>query len=168
MDFSRLNPRRVVAGGICSALLVLSLLFMPWYSLSHGIPRNSPANPNYASSWVCGTGDFKCTGFETFPIARWLLILAAVAPVILAYILIRGHRTSYPTGEMTMVAGFAAFVLILYNGVIDKPGSGAAEIGVSLDYGYFVALLASLGIGITGLSRSQEGQRRVRKAPGTV
>jgi hypothetical protein len=167
MDFSRLNPRRVVAGGICSALLVLSLLFMPWYSLDHTVNR-LPHNPNYASSWVCGTGDFKCTGFETFPIARWLLILAALAPLILAYILVRGHRTSYPTGEMTMVAGFAAFVLILYNGVIDKPGSGNAEIGLTLDYGYFVALFAALGIGITGLSRSQEGQRKVRKAPGTV
>ncbi len=119
-------------------------------------------------SFICGVGDLKCTGFETFPIARWLLILAALAPVILAYILVRGHRTSYPTGEMTMVAGFAAFVLIIYNGIIDKPGSGIAEAGVSLDYGYFVALLAAFAIGVTGLSRSQEGQRRIRKAPGTV
>ena len=167
MDFSRLNPRRVVAGAIASGLLLVSLFFMPWYSLSHGVPR-IPSDPNYASSWVCGTGDFKCTGFETFPIARWLLVLAAISPAILAYIVVREHRTSYPTGEMTMVAGLSAFVLILYNGIIDKPGSGTAEIGVSLDYGYFVALLASLAIGLTGLSRSQEGQRKVRKAPGTV
>ncbi len=167
MDFSRLNPRRVLVGGVASGLLILSLLFMPWYSLGHGTPR-VPGSPNYATSWVCGTGDYSCTGFETFPIARWLLILAALAPAILAYILVRGHRTSYPTGEMTMVAGFAAFVLILYNGVIDKPGSGNAEINQSLDYGYFVALFSALAIGLTGLSRSQEGERRVRKAPGTV
>ena len=167
MDFSRLNPRRVVVGAVASGLLIASLLFMPWYSLGHGTPR-VPSDPNYATSWVCGKGDFSCTGFETFPIARWLLILAALAPVILAYILVRGHRTSYPTGEMTMVAGFAAFVLILYNGIIDKPGTGNAEINQTLDYGYFVALLSALAIGLTGLSRSQEGERRVRKAPGTV
>ena len=39
-----------------------------------------------------------------------------------------------------MIAGFAATVLILYNGIIDKPGKGPAEIGVSLDYGYWIAL----------------------------
>ena len=41
-----------------------------------------------------------------------------------------------------MVVGFALMVLIGYNGIIDKPGSGPAEVGVSLDYGYWVALLA--------------------------
>jgi hypothetical protein len=168
MDFSRLNPRRVVAGGICSALLLISLFFMPWYSLSVAVSDNAARAKGDPTAFICGTGDLKCTGFETFPIARWLLVLAALAPLILAYILVREHRTSYPTGEMTMVAGFAAFVLIAYNGIIDKPGSGIAEAGVSLDYGYWVALIASLGIGITGLSRSQEGQRKVRKAPGTV
>jgi hypothetical protein len=59
-------------------------------------------------------------------------------------------------------------VLIGYNGIIDKPGQGLAEIGVSLDYGYFVGLLGSIGIAATGFLRSQAGQRRVRKAPGTV
>jgi hypothetical protein len=171
MDFSRLNPRRALAGAIASGLLVVSLLFLPWYSLAVGAPENVARvkGPSYdPNSFICGVGDLKCTGFETFPVDRWLLILAALAPFILGYILVRGHRTSYPTGEMTMIAGFAAFVLILYNGVIDKPGTGIAEQGVSLDYGYFVALVASLGIGITGLTRSQQGERRVRKAPGTV
>ena len=40
-----------------------------------------------------------------------------------------------------MVVGFAAMVLIGYNGIIDKPGTGPQEIGVSLDYGYWLALL---------------------------
>ena len=35
-----------------------------------------------------------------------------------------------------MVAGFTAFVLIAYNGIIDPPGSGIAEIGVSKEIGY--------------------------------
>ena len=50
----------------------------------------------------------SCTGFETFPILRWLLLLAALAPLILAWILVRGHKLSWAPGEMTMVAGFAA------------------------------------------------------------
>lgn len=162
MDFSRLNPRRVVVGGIASLLLLVSLIFMPWYTLDHNPARQAGEN------FICGANNYSCTGFETFPILRWLLILAALAPVILAYILVRGHRLSWPPGEMTMVAGFAATVLILYNGIIDKPGSGQAEIGVGLDYGYYVALVAAFVIGCTGFTRSQEGQRRVRKAPGTV
>jgi len=59
-------------------------------------------------------------------------------------------------------------VLIGYNGIIDKPGSGVVENFVSLDYGYWIALLASIAIAITGFLRSQAGQRRQRKAPGTV
>jgi hypothetical membrane protein len=167
LDFSRLNPTRVVVGGIASLLLLASVLFMPWYSLAHTAFRE-PGSANFDSAWICGKNNFSCTGFETFPILRWLLILAALAPPILAYILVRRHRLSWPPGEMTMVAGFAAAVLIAYNGIIDTPGSGVAETKVSLDYGYWVALVASLAIAATGFTRSQEGQRRVRKAPGTV
>ena len=168
VDFSRLNPRRTVVGGLASTLLVVSLLFMPWYSLSHIVARD-PHNSSYdPGAFICGTNDFHCTGFETFPIDRWLYILTALAPLILAYILVRRHRLGWSPGEMTMVAGFAAMILILYNGVIDKPGSGLAESGVGLDYGYWVALVSAIAIGATGFSRSQAGQRQVRKAPGTV
>jgi len=169
MDFSRLNPRRTVVGGLASTLLVVSLIFMPWYSLSHSVVARDPHNPSYdPGSFICGTGDFHCNGFETFPILRWLLILAALAPLILAYILVRGHRLTWPPGEMTMVAGFAAAILIIYNGIIDRPGSGIAESGVGLSYGYWVALLSAIVIAGTGFSRSQASQRRTRKAPGTV
>ena len=45
----------------------------------------------------------------------------------------------------------------------------ASEIGVSLDYGYWVALVAAIGIAVVGFTRSIEsGGRRTRKAPGTV
>jgi hypothetical protein len=171
MDFSKLDARRVLAGAISSGLLLLGLFLLPWYSLADGtenVARQAGGASFNPDAFICGTGDFKCTGFETFPIMRWVLVLAAVAPLILAYILVRSHRLSYPPGEMTMVAGFGAMILILYNGIIDKPGTGIAEAGVSLDYGYFVALIGAIGIGLTGFYRSQAGQRQVRKAPGNV
>lgn len=164
MDFSRLDRNRLILGSISGGLMVISILFLPWYSLDANPSRVAGA----PDTWICGTGDYSCTGFETFPIARWLLLLAAFSPLILAWILVRGHKLSWAPGELTMVAGFTAMVLIGYNGIIDKPGQGVAEIGVSLDYGYFVALLGSTGIAATGFLRSQAGQRRVRKAPGTV
>ncbi len=165
MDFSRLNTNRVLFGAIASLLLIVAILFLPWYSLTEN-PQRVASDPD---SWVCGVGEFSCTGFETFPILRWLLLLAAAAPLILAYIIVRGHKLSYPPGEMTMIAGFASLVLIGYNGILDKPGTGPGEIGVSLDYGYWVALVAALGIAIVGFTRSIEsGGRKARKAPGTV
>ncbi len=166
MDFSRLNYPRLAVGLTASAVMIISILFLPWYSYDR---LGEVATSQVADEWICGVGEDSCTGFETFPILRWLLLLAALSPIILAYILVRAHRLSYPPGEMTMVAGFAAFVLIAYNGIIDKPGSGAAEIGLSLDYGYWIALICSVAIAGVGWTRSlQSGARKARKAPGTV
>ena len=164
MDFSRLDRRRTLIGAVASVLLIISILFLPWFSLTD-VPERAEQN-----AWVCGEGDFSCTAFETFPILRWLLLLAALAPAILGYILIRGHKLSYPPGEMTMLAGFAATVLIAYNGIIDKPApDDGLEFGTSLDWGYWVALLAAIVIGAVGFARSLEsGARQGRKAPGTV
>ena len=168
MDFSRLDRNRVLVGGIASILLIVSILFLPWYSLDHTVNRAQGSSSYDPSSFICGTNDFSCTGFETFSILRWLLLLGAISPAILAWIIVRGHKLSWAPGEMTMVVGFVMMVLIGYNGIIDKPGSGDAEIGISLDYGYWIALLCSIAIAGTAFFRSRAGQRRERKAPGTV
>ena len=160
MDFSRLSRWEVI-GAIGAALGAITLFLLPWYSLSEDVVREP-------GDWLCGVGDTSCTGWETFPILRWLLILAGTAPIILAYIVVRGHKLSWPPGELTMVVGFAGMVLIGYNGIVDKPGSGRGEIGVSLDWGYWVALLVGVLIASAGFFRSVEGQRQARKAPGTV
>ncbi|HEY8001308.1 MAG: hypothetical protein ACHQJ5_03605 [Vicinamibacteria bacterium] len=169
MDFSRLNRGRVLAGAIASLLLIVAILFLPWYELGAN-PQRVVGGPDYnPDANICGAGETTCTGWETFPILRWLLLLTAIAPLILAYIIVRGHKLSWPPGEMTMISGFSATVLIAYNGLIDKPGTGPAEIGVSLDYGYWVALLAAIAIAVVGFTRSVEsGPRKTRKAPGTV
>ena len=162
MDFSRLDRNRVLVGGTASILLIVSLFLLPWYSF------NITPQQTKQDVWLCGTGNSSCTGWETFPILRWLLLAGALSPLILAWIIVRGHRLSWAPGEMTMVIGFAMMVLIGYNGIIDRPGSGLSEIGVGLDYGYWIALACSIAIAATGFLRSQAGQRRERKAPGTV
>src|SRR6266545_866759 len=153
MDFSRLDPGRVILGMVGSAMVLISVLFLPWYSLSHSVAR-VPGSSYDPSTFTCGTNDFSCTGFDTFPILPWIIV--------------RGHKLSWAPGEMTMVAGFAMVVLIGYNGILDKPGSGPAEVGVSLDYGYWIALVGAIAISATAFLRSQAGQKRERKAPGTV
>jgi hypothetical protein len=164
MDFSRLDRNRVVLGALGGSMLLLSLLFLPWYSLTDTQPREDQ------NAWICGAGEFECTGFETFPIMRWLLIAAAFAPLILAWILVRGHELSWAPGELTMVVGFIAIVLIGYNGIIDRPApDDGTEFGIGLMYGYFLALLGAMAIAATGFLRSMaSGGRKERKAPGTV
>jgi hypothetical protein len=164
MDLSRLDRNRTLLGAAASLLLIASILFFPWFTLDESQERIEQG------AWLCGVGDTSCTGFETFPILRWLLLLAAIAPAILGYILIRGHKLSYPPGEMTMVAGAAAFVLIAYNGILDRPApEEGIEFEIGLSWGYWLALICALGIAVTGFLRSQaSGGKQERKAPGTV
>ncbi|HET6830819.1 MAG TPA: hypothetical protein VFH44_05650 [Solirubrobacterales bacterium] len=165
MDFSKLSRSEWV-GLAASALLVIAVLFLPWFDLAEGPSRVVGSD---TSGFLCGDGEFSCTGFETFPILRWLLLAAAAAPWILAWIVVRGHTLSWPPGELTMTVGFTAFVLIAYNGIIDPPGSGNQEIDITKVIGYYVALLAALGIAVAGIWRSmEEAGDRPRRAPGTV
>ena len=163
MDLSRLDRNRTLLGAAASVLLIASLLFFPWFPVEI-VPEGAE------QPWLCGEGDTSCTGWETFPILRWLLLLAALAPAILGYILIRGHKLSYPPGEMTMIAGAAAVVLIGYNGILDRPTpEEGPEVGIGLSWGYWLALLSAAAIAATGFLRSQvSGGKQQRKAPGTV
>jgi hypothetical protein len=158
LDASKLDRSEII-GMVAAAVLVLSLFF-EWYSLSTDpsvVQRgDDPAN------WACGVGDSSCTGWETFPILRWLLIAAAAAPFILSWIVIRGHALSWPRGEVTAIVGLTAFVLIAYNGIIDKPQDG---LEINLTIGYWLALIASLGIFISGGFRAVESGGGARRKP---
>jgi len=159
LDANKLT-RSEIAGMIAALVLVISL-FLPWFDLAtSGVVRDS------ADDWVCGVGNNSCSGFDTFPILRWLLLAAATAPFILAYIVVRGYALSWPRGELTAVVGMTAFVLIAYNGFVDKPSQ--SNIGISLSLGYFLALLAAAGIAVAGAFRAVEaGGGGRRKPPAT-
>jgi hypothetical protein len=161
VDATKLDRWEIV-GMVASAVLVLSL-FIEWYSLT--TDPSVVERGGDPSNWACGVGNTSCTAWDTFPILRWLLLAAAAAPFILSWIVIRGHALSWPRGEMTAVVGLTAFILILYNGIIDKPQDGV-EIGISL--GYWLALLSSIGIFICGGFRAVEsGGGAQRKPPAT-
>ena len=142
----------VAMGG--GALLAASL-FLPWYTVEN--QRGTIGNNKR------GPGDF--TGFEVHDIQRWLLLAAAVAPFILAYIVLRGHKLSWARGEMTAVTSIAAFGLIVYAGLIDKPGEPKGLIG--LKFGWVVALIAVLAMLIGSALRASEVER-ARKPPGVL
>src|SRR5581483_9504567 len=135
MDFKRLDRGELIAtaGGIVLGISV----FLSWYALGnvHAV-LNSCKGPHTS-----------CTGWNALSILRYLLLLAAVAPIILSWIIIRGHALSWPRGELTAVTALAALTFIVFRGLIDKPGTPPGEI--SIDYGWWVALLGGLLI-LTG------------------
>jgi hypothetical protein len=148
--------------GLASAALLLVALFLPWFSLSH-----EPVLRAQQNAWVCGAGDYDCSGWETFPINRWLFLAAAAAPILLTYFIVTSQRGEYPTGEFTMTVGLAVIVLAGFNGIVSKPGSGV-QFGISLDYGYWLILLAGLVMAAAGAMRSlQSGGGAQRKPPAT-
>ncbi len=139
-----------MVGGACLAIS----LFLNWYNAEN---RNALINEER------GPGTF--TGWEVHSIQRWLLLAAALSPFILAYIIIRGHQLSWARGEMTAVVGIAAFGLIVYGGVIDRPGEPSGLIGLELGWG--LALIGSILMVVGSALRASEVERK-RKPPGVL
>jgi len=64
-----------------------------------------------------------------------------------------------------MVIAMVATVLVVYVGIISRPGEPSS--GVSLDFGWFVALVGALLMFFGAVSRQQETEVR-RKPPGVL
>jgi hypothetical protein len=158
LDTGQVTPAEFV-GMAAGALLVLSL-FLPWFSTSD--------NPN---SIIGETGDLvigpndSASAWDTYGVLKFLLIAGAAAPFILTWIIARGHKLTWKPGEVTMVVGITAFVLILCNGIIlGRPDPG---IEISLSYGYLIGLIACVGMTISGYLR-QSVYTEGRKPPGVI
>jgi hypothetical protein len=156
---TRRLDRSEIVGMVAAVVLVISL-FLEWFSLT--TDPSVVQRGGDAGNWACGVGNDSCSAWDTFPILRWLLILAAAAPFILAWIVARGHALSWPRGELTAIVGLAAFVLIAYNGIVDKPEDG---LQISLSFGYWLALLSSLVIFLSGGMRAVESGGGARRKP---
>ncbi len=153
MDFTRLDRGELIAT-VGGAMLGISL-FLAWFALGN----------RFATLNSCRGPHSSCTGWQSLSILRFLLLIAAVAPAILAWIIIRGHALSWPRGELTAVTALAALTFTVFRGVIDRPGSPPSEISIA--YGWWVALAGGLLILFGSIWRSQEGAAR-RKPPGVL
>jgi hypothetical protein len=153
MDFKQLDRGELLA--VLGGVLLGVSLFLDWFSLGD----------KFATLNSCHGPHTSCTGWASLTILRYLLLLAAVAPAILAWIILRGHALSWPRGELTAVTALAALTFVVFRGLIDKPGTPSGEISVS--YGWWVALLGGLLILIGSIWRSRESSAR-RKPPGVL
>lgn len=153
MDFKALDRGEFLA--IIGGILLAASLFLSWYSLGNA---NAVLNG-------CHGPNSSCSGWSSLSLIRFVLLVAAVAPSILAYIVVRGHALSWPRGELTAVTALVALTLILFRGLIDRPGSPPEEISVAI--GWWVALLAGLMILVGAAWRSRESGP-TRKPPGVL
>src|SRR5438270_13947349 len=142
MNIKELDRGELVA--VVGGILLGVSLFLSWYSLG---------NSN-AVLGSCRGPDTTCSGWASLSAFRFLFLIAAVAPLILAYIIVRGHALSWPRGELTAIAALVALVFTLFVGVLDKPGQPRGEI--SLSYGWFIGLAGSLLILLGAVWRTQE------------
>ena len=150
MDVRRITFSEIIAavGGVLLALSV----FVKWYEAR---PENANANVNGMTGVV--------SAWDAHTILRYVFLLAALAPIVLLYIVVRDHELSWPRGEMTAVIGIIAFGLVVYQGVIDRPGEPPSEI--ELEIGWWMALLGTILIIVGGSYRASTTERP-RKPPG--
>jgi len=159
MDIKQIDRGELiaVAGGI---LLAISL-FLNWFTLGNpNTVLNQCIHPTHF-----GAPSTSCTGWDSLSAIRYVLLLAAVAPLILAYIIMRGHALSWPRGELTAVTALVALTVTAFRGLIAKPGSPPGQIGI--DIGWGVALVAGLLILMGSIFRARESAGR-RKPPGVL
>jgi hypothetical protein len=148
------NLSRAEAIAVVGGLLLALGLFLGWYGIeNHRNEINGIVGPATVSGW------------QAQPIIRWLLLAAAVAPLILGYIIVRGHALSWPRGEMTAVIAITAFGLVAYVTLIARPGTVRSL--TSLKYGAFVALLGTLVMAAGAAFRASTAERP-RKPPGVL
>jgi hypothetical protein len=152
MKRGELQRSEIVA--MVGGLLMAAGLFLTWYHLKN---RNVSINGH--------TGPADLSGWEVHTTVRWLLLAAAAAPLILSYIIVRGHALSWPRGEMTAVVAVAALGLIGYVAFVNKPGTVTSL--VSLRPGVFVSLLGALMM-LLGSATRASSVERPRKPPGVI
>jgi hypothetical protein len=132
--------------------LALSV-FLEWYKLGD----------KFAVLGACRGPNTSCTAWNSLMIIRFLLLITAVAPAVLAWIIVRGHALSWPRGEITAICAIAALAFIVFRGVIDRPGTPPGEITIS--FGWWIGLAGGLLILIGSVWRVQESAT-ARKPPG--
>jgi hypothetical protein len=154
LDTSRLSPGEYL--GMAAGLLLFLSLWLPWFSTS--------ADNRFSHIGAANGGD-SVNAWQVFSTLDILLVLAATAPFVLSWIVARGHKLTWKPGEVTMIVGATAFVLILCNGIIlGRPGD-SVEIGLGI--GYVVGLIASAGMLVAGYLR-QAFYTSARKPPGVI
>lgn len=140
--------------GVLGGLLLAGAQFAPWYD---------SVSPLASIGGFGGLGEHSA--WQVHAVLRWLLLLIAVAPFVLAYIVARDHQLSWARGELTAVLAIVALGVVLWVGVVDRPGEPPGQI--ELAWGWYVALTGS-GLILAGAARRTGETERRRRPPGSL
>jgi uncharacterized membrane protein len=145
-----INELTAMVGG----LLLGAGVFAHWYQV---------VSPLAELAGHRGLGVYS--GWEAHSILRWVLLGIAIAPFVLAYVIARDHELTWARGELTAVLAIVVLGMVLYVGVIDRPGEPSGQI--ELELGWYVALIGGVLMLAGAALRTGEIERR-RKPPGTI
>ncbi len=151
-----MHLRQLDRGELIAVLGGLTLgvsLFLEWHKLGDQFAVLNP----------CRGPNGTCTAWKSLAILRFLLLVAALSPAVLAWIIVRGHALSWPRGEMTAIVAIAALTFTLFPGLLDRPGTPSGEISIS--YGWWIGLAGGFLILIGSVARAQQSGV-TRKPPG--
>ena len=141
---------------MAAGLVLFGSLWLPWFSTSED-------EPQLRLGGVSG-GD-GATAWEVFATLDCLLVSAATAPFILSWIVMRGHALTWKPGEVTMMVGITG------DGADplqrDHPRRPGDSVDIGLGIGYFVGLVASVGLLLAGYLR-QAFYGDAKKPPGVI
>ncbi len=152
MDMSRVSRGEYVA--VVGGILLFVGVFVKWYEAVSDLA---------VLDGTMGRGTYSA--WDAHSILRILFILAAVAPLVLAYIIARDHKLSWPRGQVTSVVAITAIGILFYVGIIDRPGEPSGQI--ELEIGWYISMLGALLMLAGSVMRQQETEMR-RKPPGSV
>jgi uncharacterized membrane protein len=152
MHTSKLGRGELMA--VIGGIIVGVSLFLNWY---HSRSVNGYIGGHH------GVGTYSA--WDVHPITRWLMLAGAIAPLILAYIIARELKLSWPRGQMTMVVSVALLGFLVFYGIINRPGGPSGEI--KLRYGWFLAMIGAILMLVGSTMRAQESET-VRKPPGVL
>ncbi|MGH2943886.1 MAG: hypothetical protein ACRDLN_14040 [Solirubrobacteraceae bacterium] len=141
MERLTVNELAAMLGG----LLLGATLFAHWYAVVSPLARLAGED---------GLGSHSA--WQAHLVLRWVLLAVAVAPFVLAYVVVRDHQLGWARGELTAVLSILACGLVLYIGVVDRPGEPAGQI--ELAWGWYAALLGTiLMLAGSALTTAQDG-----------
>jgi hypothetical protein len=152
MDLSRLSRSELIAA--LGGLMLLVGVFLPWY-----VPNTENRNAIVAGSREA------VSAWQAHSLLRYLFLAAAIAPLILTYIVLGAHQRWWARRGLSPRGAIAAFGIIGYVGVIDRPGEPPGEI--SLGIGWFLSMAGVILMAIGGAMRAG-GTERPRKPPGVL
>lgn len=149
---ARLTRHELAA--VLGGLLLAGGVFAPWYdSVSRLASIAGYAGLGPHSAW------------QVHAVLRWVLLAMALAPLGLAYVVARDHELSWVRGELTAVLSIVAVGLVLWVGVIDRPGDPPGQI--ELGWGWYVALAGS-ALMLAGAAGRTGESGRPRRPPGSL